>query len=203
MKQFFISLFLLIPLLLYSQEKTADNKLDATKEPVLSVFTDLFKLKNLCFSKVQKDNKGEVLETQFQLENLTNVSMDLYIFVIATHEIDFKKETSFDKPDFKDKNSLKLIQTYPDDLSNYEYIQKDSSGAEKKVYQKYPKSIKAGINKSSGKPYTLDDSIIFNSSHMSPYIKNYYFFNRITILIFDSDEKLIFRQNYSVKPVKR
>ncbi|PKL18363.1 MAG: hypothetical protein CVV49_06315 [Spirochaetae bacterium HGW-Spirochaetae-5] len=203
MKHLIISLFLIIPALLFSQDKSAETKIDLKKEPVLSIFTDLFKLKNLSFSREQPDNSGEVLETEFQLENLTNVSMDLYIFVIATHEKEYITQSSFERPDLDDKNSIKLIQVYPDDLSNYEYIVKDESGAEKKIYQKYPKNIKAGIDKKTGKPYTLDDIITFRSRNLSKFMKKYYFFNQITILIFDTEETLLFRQSYSVKPLKR
>ncbi len=216
MKHLLIILFLITPVLLFSQDKVADNKasetkvaeskdnkFDITKQPVLSVFTNLFKLKNLNFSKERRDDKGEILETQFQIENLTNTSMNLYIFVIATNEKDFVPVSSFDKPDLEDNDLLKLIQTYPDDVSNYEYLEKDPTGKEIKVYQKYPKDIKAGIDKKTGKPYELRDVITFHARHFSPYIKKYYFFNQITILIFDSDEKLIFRQNYKVKEVKR
>ncbi len=203
MKHLLISLFLITPALLFSQDKGTDNKLDLRKQPVLSIFTDLFKLKNLTFTREQPDNSGEILGTEFQLENLTNVSMDLYIFVIATYEKEYISKSSFEKPDLEDKNLIKLIQTYPDDVTNYEYIEKDSTGAEKKVYQKYPKNIKAGIDKKTGTPYKLDDTITFRSRHFSKFMKKYYFFNEITILIFDSDEKLLFRQNYTIKPVKR
>jgi len=205
MKHLLISLFLITPAVLFSQDKAADNKLDITKEPVLSIQTNLFKIKNLTFSKLLRDEKGEILETQFQVDNQTNISMDLYIFVIATYEKEYRSETSFDRPTSEDKNPIKLIKTYPDDLTNYEYIYKDSEGKEKKVYQKYPKNIKAGINKDTGKPYTLNDNdlITFHSFHNSPYTKKYNFFNQITILIFDSDENLVFRQMYNVKPVKR
>lgn len=203
MKHLVISLFLIIPALLFSQDKSAETKIDLKKEPVLSIFTDLFKLKNLSFSREQPDNSGEVLETEFQLENLTNVSMDLYIFVIATHEKEYLTKSSFERPDLDDKNTIKLIQVYPDDLSNYEYIVKDESGTEKKIYQKYPKNIKAGINKRTGKPYTLDEIITFRSRNLSKFMKKYYFFNQITILIFDAEETLLFRQSYAVKPLKR
>lgn len=203
MKHLLISLFLITPVFLFSQDKGADNKLDLKKEPVLSIFTDLFKVKNLTFSKIQPDNSGEILETEFQIENLTNVSMDLYIFVIATYEKEYLTKSSFERPNLEDSKLIKLIQTYPDDITNYEYILKDSSGAEKKIYQKYPKNIKAGINKKTGKPYRLDDTITFASRHLSKFMKNYYYFNTITILIFDNDEKLLFRRNYIVKPVKR
>ena len=203
MKHLLLTLFLLTPALLFSQDKNADTKLDITKEPVLSVQTNLFKMKNLQFSKLLRDEKGETLETQFQIENLTNISMDFYIFVIATYEKESPIETSFDKINTEDKNPIKLIKTYPDDLPNYEYTVKDITGSDKKVYQKYPKNIKAGVNKDTGKPYTLNDVVTFHSFHVSPFIKKYHFFNEVTILIFDSDEKLVFRQNYSIRPVRR
>ena len=203
MKHLLISLFLITPVLLFSQDKGADNQYDLKKEPVLSIFTDLFKLKNVTFTREQRDNTGEILGTEFQLENLTNVSMDLYIFVIATYESEYITKSSFEKPDVEDRNLIKLIQTYPDDVTNYEYTQKDSTGTEKKVYLKYPKNIKSGIDKNTGKPYKLEDSLTFRSRHFSKYLKKYYFFNQITVLIFDSDEKLILRQSYTVKPVKR
>lgn len=203
MKHLIISLFLITPALLFSQDKSAVNKIDLKKEPVLSVFTDLFKLKNLSFSREQPDNTGEELETEFQLENLTNVSMDLYIFVIATYEKEYITKSSFESPVLDDKEKIKLIHVYPDDISNFEYVIKDDSGVEKKVYQKYPKNIKAGINTKTGKPYTLNEILTFRSRNISKFMKKYFFFNQITILIFDTDEKLLFRQSYSVKPVKR
>ena len=203
MKHLLISLFLITPVLLFSQDKGADNQFDIKKQPVLSIFTDLFKVNNVTFTREQKDYYGEYLGTELQIENLTNVPMDLYIFVVATYEYEYISKSSFEKPDLEDRNLIKLIQTYPDEVSNYEYTIKDSNGAEKKVYQKYPKNIKAGIDKKTGKPYRLEDTITFRSMHFSKYIKKYYFFNEITLLIFDSDEKLIYRQNYTVKPVKR
>jgi len=211
MKHLLISLFLIIPVLLFSQDKAAENKadnktdsnFDIKKEPVLSIYSKNFKLKNLSFTREQPDNTGETLETQFQIENLTNVSTDLYIFVIATFESEFITKSSFQKPELEDRNLIKLIQTYPDEVSNYEYAEKDKNGNEIKVYHKYPKNIKAGVDKKTGKPFTLSDTITYHSRHISKFIKNYYYFNMITILIFDGDEKLVFRQNYKVKSVKR
>jgi len=203
MKHLLISLFLITPIVLFSQEKSTDSKLDPKKQPVLSISSELFKLKNLSFSRIQKDSSGEILETEFQLENLTNVSIDLYIFVMATYEKDRILKSSFERPELEDRNLIKLIKTYPDDLANFEHTEKDSTGVEKKVFQKYPKNIKTGIDKITGKPYTLAEVLTFRSHHLSKFLKKYYFFNEITILIFDSEEKLIFRQNYNVKPIKR
>lgn len=194
---------MITPALLFSQDKSAETKPDLKKEPILSIYTDLFKLKNLNFSRLQPDITGEILETEFQLENLTNVSMDLYIFVIATYESEYIPKSSFESPELEDSNLIKLIKTYPDDITNFEYIVKDSTGADKKIYQKYPKNIKSGIDVNTGKPFTLNEIITFRSRLLSKFMKQYYFFNHITILIFDTDEKLLFRQNYIVNSVKR
>jgi hypothetical protein len=203
MKHFLISIFVIIPALLFSQDKGTAVKMDPKKIPVQSVRTELFKVINLSISKLQPDNTGEVLETVFQVENQTNIPMELYIFVIATYEKEYITKSSFEKPSLDDRIPIKFIMTYPDDLSNYEYTEKDPAGTEKKVYYKTPKNIKAGIEKKTGKPHKLEDIILFTSHHFSKYRKNYCFFNQVTILIFDSEEKLLFHQNYYLKPVKR
>jgi hypothetical protein len=190
---------------LFSQDKSADDRLDIKKKPVLSLSSDLFKLDNLTFSKFQYDITGEFLETVFQIENLTNAPLQFYIFVIATYEKEYiSKFSSFDRPVSMDSNLIKNIQTFPDDLTNFEYTEADENGVDKKIYQKYPKNIKAGIDQKTGKPYIVNDSTIFRAKHFNKFVKNYYFFNTITILIFDADdEKLIFSQNYKVRPIRR
>ena len=203
MKHFLISLFLIIPVFLFSQDKGTTVKMDPKKIPVQSVRSELFKIINLSISKLQPDNTGEVLETQFQVENQTNIPVELYIFVVATYEREYITKSSFEKPSLDDRNPIKFIVTYPDEIVNYEYTEKEASGAEKKLYYKTPKNIKAGIDKKTGKPYRLEDIITFSSKHFSKYRKNYLFFNEVTILIFDTEEKLLFHQNYSLKPVKR
>jgi len=203
MKHFLISLFLIIPVFLFSQDKGISVKIDPKKIPVQSVRSELFKIIHLSISKLQPDNTGEVLETQFQIENQTNIPMDLYIFVIATYEKGYITKSSFEKPSLDDRDPIKFFVTYPDNVENYEYTEKKANGTEKKVYYKTPKNIRAGINKKTGKPYRLEDIITFSSRHFSKYRKNYFFFNQITILIFDTEEKLVFHQNYSLKPVKR
>ena len=204
MKKFLISFFVIIPVVLFSQDKSSDNILDIKKKPVLSVSSKLFKVKNLTFSRFEYDINGEILETFFQIENLTNTPLELYAFVIATYEKEYITQSSFESPDLEDRVFIKNIKAYPDDLTNFEYTEKDENGVDQKVYQKYPKNIKAGINADTGKPYVINDTVIFKARHFSKYVKNYYFFNTITILIFDAeDEELVFSQNYTVRPIRR
>jgi len=205
MKQLLISFFVIIPVVLFSQDKSTGDRLDIRNKPVLSVSSDLFKLRNMCFSKFQYDISGETLETVFQIENLTNAQLQFYIFVIATYENEYiTKFSSFDSPIAQDGNLIKNIQAFPDDLANFEYTEGDENGVDRKVYQKYPKNIKAGIDQDTGKPYVVQDAVIFRAKHFSKFAKNYYFFNTITILIFDADdEKLVFSQNYKVRPIRR
>jgi hypothetical protein len=161
----------------------------------------MFHVKDLSFTRLEYDAGGEFLETSFRIENLTNVPIELYIFVVATFEKGYIPYSSFESLELEDRNWTKNFKPFPDDLTNFEYTDKDEKGEEKKFYYKYPKNIKAGIDLATGKPYHIEEKFIFRGRHFNPYGKNYYFFNTITILIFDAaDEKLVFSQNYAVKP---
>jgi hypothetical protein len=205
MKKFLISFFVIIPVVLFSQDKSSGDRLDIKKKPILSLSSDSFKLKELDFSRFQYDISGECLETVFQIENLTNAPLQFYIFVIATYEKEYiTKVSSFDRPVAVDSNLIKNIQAFPEDLTNFEYTEADDKGVDQKVYQKFPKNIKAGIDQETGKPYIVNDSMIFRAKHFNKFVKNYYFFNTVTILVFDADdEKLVFSQNYKVRPIRR
>ncbi len=203
MKRFVIILFLLFPALVFPETHDNEGSVDITKFPVTSLRSDSFKLKNLSFNRTIINTKGEILEVEFQLENLLDISQEFYIFVVATYEKSYKTTSSFESPSLDDTNEIKLIAAYPDDLANFEYVVKDEKGADKKTYIKYPKNIKAGIDAETGKPYSLHDTITFRSRHLSKYGRKFYFFNEIAILIFDKEEKLVFRQIYTVKPMKR
>jgi hypothetical protein len=203
MKQFLISFFIIIPAVLFSQDKNSDNKLDIKKRPTLAVSSKLFKVKDLSFAKLQYDVSEDFLETVFQIENLVNAPLEFYIFVVATYESEYIPFSSFESPDLEDKVLIKNIKIFPDDLSNFEYTEADEKGVEQKVYYKYPKNIKAGIYKDTGKPYVVNNKMIFRARHFNMFAKNYYFFNTITILLFDAeDEKLVFSQNYTVRPIR-
>jgi hypothetical protein len=205
MKQFLISFFVIIPVVLFSQDKNSENRLDVKKRPVISVSSKIFKVKDLSFTKLQYDVSGDILETVFRIENLINTPSEFYIFVIATYEREYIPKSSFESPALEDRVLIKNIQTYPDDLTNFEYTEEDENGVEQKVYYKYPKNIKAGIDQETGKPYVLTNKMIFRARHFSKYDKKeYYFFNTINIMIFDAeDEELVFSQNYMVRPIRR
>lgn len=201
MKRFLSLLIILIPVLLFSQEtQTLSGK---KIFPVLAVKTDLFKVYNMSFNKTIPGYEGEVLEVEFQIKNLIEMPHELYIFVIATYEKSYKTDSSFQSPSLDDPAQIKNIKVFPDDLTNFEYTEKDQAGNEKKIYIKYPKNIKAGVDPSTGKPYMLDENITFRAKFLSKYARKYYYFNEISILIFDNKEELIYREVFKVKEKKR
>lgn len=193
-------IIMLFPVVVFSQEVSQQEK---KVFPVQAVTTKLFTVKNISFNKLIPSSEGEVLEVEFEVENGINAPQNLYIFVIASYESSYKTKSSFESPSLEDPNEIKFIKAFPEDLSNFEYSQKDKSGAEKKVYIKYPKNIKAGVDPKTGKLYLLEESIIFRTKFLSQYRKNYYFFNEITVLIFDEGENLLYRQVFKVKEKKR
>jgi len=203
MKRFLSLLILIIPVLLFSQDKTTQTPSGKKLFPVQAVSTKLFKLYNLSFNKMVPGYAGEVLEVEFQLKNLIEEPINLYIFVIATYEKSYKTDSSFQSPSLDDPAQIKNIKVFPDDITNFEYTEKDEAGNDKKVYIKYPKNVKAGVDPSTGKLYTLDEDITFRTNFLSKYARKYYYFNEITILIFDDKEELLYREVFTVKEKKR
>jgi len=185
--------------MIFSQNQATDGKTDSANFPVQSVRNDSFDLINLSFNEFVSDIRGKTLEVEFQLESKLDFSQDYYIFIVATYEKSYHTKSSFESPSLDDPDEIKLIVPFPEDITNFEYTDKDEKGAEKKVYIKYPKNIKSGVDPLTGKPYKLDDRLTFRSRHLSIYRKNFVYFNEVCILIFDSDEKLVYRQVYQVK----
>ena len=108
MKKKFIFLFILIPALLLSQGEesptTTTKKKVKTSIPVQAQYSNRFKIKEVYFNKrIDPNGRGEMLEVQFSLTNSTDTPMDLYIFVIATYEIEEKIYSSFNRPTIKEK----------------------------------------------------------------------------------------------------
>lgn len=203
MKRFLSLLILIIPVLLFSQEKAVQNTSEKKLFPVQAVGTNLFKIYNMSFNKMVPGYAGEVLEVEFQVKNMIEVPLELYIFVIATYENEFKTKSSFENPSLDEPLEIKNIKVFPDDLSNFEYTEKDKDGNDKTVFIKYPKNIKAGVDPATGKPYILDEDITFRTKFLSKYARKYYYFNEITILVFDNKEELLYRQLFKVKEKKR
>lgn len=202
MKRTLIFLLMLIPAFIFAQDQE-NIKNDPLKMPVLSIDKNRFNITDMSFNKIVPDAIEEVLVVEFALNNLTDYPMPLYIFIIATCESHFFTTSSFQRPSLEDRNKIKVIKPFPEDSKNFEYTYKDEEGKEKTEYLKYPKNIKAGVNPDTGEAYMLNEKMMFRSLHPFRDLKRYKFFNEITILIFDENEELIFRNFFKVKPKRR
>jgi len=199
----FFLLFFSIALTLKAEntEKKATAKIDKNKieitSPIQSIRTKRFEIQHLSINKVtEPKGNGEILEFEFQLENKLDFSTKYYIFVIATYEVIPKNLTSFDQPKSQ-KQKLWNLVPFPNNIKNFEYTIKN-----KKKLIKYPVNIKDGINPYTAKPYFLKEKLVFRSGHLAKYKINYHFFNNATLLIFDENEKLVYRQEYSIHGIK-
>lgn len=209
MKKYIVMILMLMaPVFLFSQEEGKKGaKAVNTNIPVLSQYSENFKIKNLYFNKrIDRGGKGEILEVEFLLENLTDEPMDLYIFTIATYEKKEKTRSSFEQP-VPPKERVRTFVTFPDDIANFSYpdidekgnVKKDKNGLEIQKLVKYPKNPKSGVNPLTGNPYHLKDRMHIITTHLSPYRMNYYFFNNLAVLVFDSDGKPVYRKLYVIR----
>lgn len=188
--------FLTIIMVLFTSVLLAQTtqKLDI---PVQSLYSNQVKIKDIYFNRrVDTAGKGDVLEVEVLFENLTDNPMDIYVNVIATYEKEEKTKSSFEMP-IPEKERIRNFVPYPDDIANYEYT--DSKG--KKIFQAYPKNTKSGINPLTNKLYFLPvrDILVVRSYHVSPYRKDFVFFNYVTVLVFDKDGNPIMREVYELK----
>ena len=136
--------------------------------------------------------------------------MDLFIFVIATYEIEEEEYSSFKIPMPKEKR-IKSFVPYPENVPNFQYpvkdksgnIAKDENGNEKKKFKKYPQDPKLGFDMINSVerplPYHLKNSLIIRTKHLSKYRTNYFFFNEVILLIFDKEGNPAYRQLYRFK----
>lgn len=163
---------------------------------------------------------GEVLTTEFNLKNKTDDELELYIYAIATYEVE-----DFDKSSFKmprpGEGEVTILNFVPYPIAaedndkpaskmkhaNFRYrAGKDSDSLG--ILQKFPRDPKLGIDPTTGGTYKLKDTLFVKTRHVSKYRKNYVFFNHVTLLIFDAknltDEKgklnpPLFRQVYRIE----
>ncbi len=219
MKKYSIVLLaLLVPAMLFSQdakkeeapkkEETPKNQGNVlTNIPVQAQYSNNFEIKNLFFNKrTDVGGKGEILEVEFSLENLTDDPMDVYVFTIATFEKVEKTKSSLERP-IPQRERIRTFVTYPDDISNFTYqdtdekgnVKKDKNGLEIVKLVKFPKNTKAGVDPKTGKPYHLVDKLQIYTTHLSKYRRNYYFFNNLAVLVFDSEGKPAFRKLFEIK----
>ena len=190
-----------------SQEKRVSLDKIMTNIPSLAQYSNKFAIKNLYFNKrIDLGGKGEVLEVEFTVENLTDQPQDLYIFTIATYEKTEKTKSSFERP-VPARERIRTFVVYPDDISNFTYpvtdeqgnVKKDENGKDIVKLVKFPKNPKAGVDPKTGKPYHLIHRLQLYTTHLSLYRNVYYYFNNVAVLIFDSEGKPAFRQLYEIK----
>ncbi|MDA3901075.1 MAG: hypothetical protein PF637_11225 [Spirochaetes bacterium] len=202
-----VVILILIPVLLWAQakedeEKKSDRSGSTTEKdlPTQMVQSEEFEIRHISFNKkVDPRGRGELLQVDFQLENEVDISLDLYIHIVATNEELVWVYDSFGKKKITPKRiDTKYIKSLPEDVSQYEY----EIEGEKSII-KYPKNIKTGVSPDTGKAYHLTDYYAFRYEFLSHYRRKYVFFNKVTILIFDDEEKLMFRQSYSLDSFRR
>lgn len=202
-----IMLVLLIPALVFSQDTGKQQKSAKTNIPVLSQYSNSYAIRNLYFNKkIDISGKGEILEVEFILENLTDDPMDIYLFTIATYEKVEKTRSSFEEP-VPPKERIRTFVSYPDDIQNFTHPVLDENGNPKKDQNgldmvklvKFPQNPKAGVDPNTGKPYHLTDKLVIRTTHLSPYRKNYFFFNNLAVLIFDNEGKPSYRKLFEIK----
>lgn len=184
-----------ISITLYSQQDAntvkTDGKNEKDEKPVLSVFTDVFDIKHLSFiKKVDPKGRGELILVEFQLLNNTDLTRDLYIFVVATHEdTNWKRTILTNKKILPQGSRINYFASYPENDDNFKYQDEDG----KEYLDKYPKDYKAGINPFTDKAYSLDTDLIVRTQVLCRYRKKYRYFNNVTLIIYDDEGKLLYR----------
>lgn len=209
LKKMLAAAFIILPVALFAQ--AGPGKKDApepkakasisTNIPVQAQYSEKFEVEHCYFNRrIDPGGKGELLEIELILKSHWQEPIEMYIFTIATFEKIEKTKSSFEMP-VPERERIRNFVPYPDDIKNYEYDNPDAKGAT--VLVKYPKNPKAGVDPSTGKPYTLKDRLVVRAYHLSPYRVNYVFFNNATILIFDGEGKAMFRKLYEIKGRRR
>jgi hypothetical protein len=210
----FIKILLLIFLATaaFSQTEKNDKPADTQKKeiqasevnttiPVQSKYSNNFKIGYIDFTKkVDLVGRGETIEFSFVIKSNLDTPQELYIWTIATHEKIEKTKSSFETI-IEAKERLSNFSPFPDDIKAFEYPDKNIK--DKITYIKFPKDPKNGVNPSTGNPYLLKDKLLVSTQHLSKYRVDYTFFNNFTLLIFDKDGKLVFRQLYDLKGIRK
>ena len=204
----------ILPLLLsaaiFAQDKTGNRAETGAGEvdnlPSQSFSTYYFDVEKFSVS-LGYDNfgRGELLNVEFGLRNKTDDDRELYIFAIATEEIDRTGPSSFKEIiESGDKTNFLNFVPYPvaAEDANKEYrhmknvnfrFRTEKNDNSPGMLHKFPRDPKLGVSPHTGKAYELKDTLYVKTSHLSRYRKNYVFFNHVTILIFDAknlmDEK--------------
>jgi hypothetical protein len=188
------------PVTKIDSEKKVEKADKGSKDP-FAPYTmatdDLLEVSWPTFSKkVDPKGRGDILEVMFSIRNNTDNKHQFYAFVLASYEEIKWGKNSFDtKKTFSEGIKIDYFAPYPDNKENFEY---DING--EKQYKKFPKDYKLGVDSDTGKPYQLGESPInFRTEHLSVYRKNFKLFNNVTIIVYDDEGKMLFRQTYELK----
>ena len=179
--------------------KAAADSVSKEQFPPQSVVNDDYTVSHPSFLK-KGDNagKGEILEVGFDITNNTDNPHTLYLFVVATHEVTKWQYNSFNtRKVVPQKVVTDYFSVQPDDQKNFEY---ELNGV--KELKKYPKDYKLGVDPATGKIYTLKDKLIVRTQHLSLYRKNFKMFNNVTVMIYDDEGKMKFRQTYALNGIR-
>lgn len=173
--------------------------------------SDVFTVESIDFNKkVDLNGQGEVLEVQMVIKNLVDDPQELYIFTVATYEVEQKTRSSFERL-VPEKERIRNFVPYPYNPENFKYPvtgddgepKTDKDGEPVTQYVKAPKDPMEGVSSETGEPYFLEDEIVVRTYHLSPYRNNYLFFNEVAVIIFDKDGEPIFRQLYALRGYRR
>ncbi len=198
---------MLIPITLLSQtsEVFKDEFID-TSIPTVNQYSKEFVIDKIYFNKrIDISGTGELLEVEILIKNLEDDPRTLYLFTIATYEVDPKNlNSSFTIPIPPEKR-IKTFVPSPGPIDNFQYTLKTKKGnivKDKKGRAKF-KLVKFPIDPKKGHKIELKDKAHIKTYHISKYRANYFFFNNIAVIIFDEKGKPIFRQKYLVKGYRR
>lgn len=221
MKKLLSLILLMVPVLVFAQTENTGNSSSKITEmvsvPVQAQYSDRFKISSVYFNKkMDLLGRGELLEIELVIENMTDDPVDLNVFTLATYEIknpDYS--SSFVRPkdtgisldaellEFKAFNpeaSVIRLSAFPDTEENFKYPLLDADGKQKKdyfgkdlfEYRKVPKVL------SKAKSFRLEDKMVIRTTHLCRFIKKYHFFNQASVLIYDNEGKPVFVQFYSL-----
>ena len=188
----------IIPGWLFSQENTSVKKQHI---PIGSQYSNSFEISKIYFNRrIDTTGKGELLEVEIVVENQTDDPMDLYVHVVASYEKEEKTRSSFEMP-IPEKERIRSFVPFPGDKADYQYPHPEKSG--ETMLKKFPKNPKAGVNPDTGKPYHLEDKLLIRTYHLSEYRTNYFFFNEVTVLVFNSEGEPVYRQLFEIEGIRK
>jgi len=187
-----------------AQDATGTGARDksVTQVPIQSQYSSDFKIVENYFNRrIDATGKGDVLEVELVIQSMTDKPQELYIFAIATCEKFEKTKSSFEMP-VAEKDRMSSFVPFPENIANFEYDNPDAR--DKKLLIPYPRNPKDGVNPETGKPYILKviDKLVVRTYHMSPYLKDFKFFNYLRVVIFNGEGNPVFRQKYEIKGIR-